>query len=492
MPLPASLYGNRLNTLTNPHCISPTSFVLLARLWRWLRWNEHATVYTRMGKDTHCLPHCDSSGMRRVVTACARGEVSIYGGASKHIPASRLRHFGPGMCSVSSGLHDGSCLNFLHGQAGWRKRSGSRVEYRAASSQSCCPAYPLVGTASGLNHRRSLRFLLAFLAFAVMAGRAWSQQLPPPEPPRPIPVTAAEKPTVRVTTNEVLVPTLVEKRDGSILYGLSPGDFQVLDDGVPQKIHVQQEMDTAPVALVVAVEQGGASVLEFGKLARLGPLLDLFLADPQSRAALVGFDSEPHLLCDFTHSDTALNQQLEHLEPGDGGSAILDTVSYSVDLLETQPRRFRRVLLLISEKRDHGSRHTKIVQLVRKIGQSDVLVLSVSFSPARAEFEHDVKDSGEDRTMNMVSSLVMIVKAFKKNVAREVAEMSGGEYTTFAGDRGFEQRVVNAAKHIRNRYLITFSPSNASPGLHTLRVRTTQDFGARVVARTNYWLQSEP
>jgi hypothetical protein len=70
--------------------------------------------------------------------------------------------------------------------------------------------------------------------------------------------------------------------------------------------------------------------------------------------------------------------------------------------------------------------------------------------------------------------------------------MSGGEYTTFTGDKRFEQRVVDAARHVRNRYLITFSPSSPTPGLHTLRVRTTQDYCARIVARANYWLQPEP
>ena len=133
----------------------------------------------------------------------------------------------------------------------------------------------------------------------------------------------------------------------------------------------------------------------------------------------------------------------------------------------------------------------KPVQLIRKIGQSDVLVLSVSFSPSRAELLHDLKDNGDDRTMNMVSALVMAVKAFKKNVAKEVAQMSGGEYTTFTGDKRFEQRVVDAAKHVRNRYLITFSPSDPSPGLHTISVKTTQDYGARIVARADYWMQQE-
>jgi hypothetical protein len=94
--------------------------------------------------------------------------------------------------------------------------------------------------------------------------------------------------------------------------------------------------------------------------------------------------------------------------------------------------------------------------------------------------------------MSMVSAVVMAVQAFKKNVAKEVAHMSGGEYETFTGDKRFEQRIVDAARHARNRYLITFSPSDPTPGLHTIRVRTAQDYGARIVARANYWMAAEP
>ena len=288
------------------------------------------------------------------------------------------------------------------------------------------------------------------------------------------------------------MPTLVEKRGGGILYGLKPEDFVLEDNGVPQKIRVQEEVDTAPVSLVVAVEEGGVSALEFDKLAHLGPLLDLFLSDGRSQAALVGFDSKPHLIRDYTHNSEEINETLKRLQPGNGGAAILDTVSYAVDLLESQPKEYRRVLLLIGEERDHGSKHTKPAQLIEKIGRSDVLVLSVSFSPARAELLHDVKDSGEDRVMNLFSTVAMLVPAFKKNVAKEVARMSGGEYETFTGDKRFEQRVVDAARDTRNRYLITFSPSDPTPGLHTIRVRTAQDYGARIVARANYWREAEP
>jgi VWFA-related protein len=332
----------------------------------------------------------------------------------------------------------------------------------------------------------------ALMAFLMGATVAPAQQLPPAEPPQPLPSANSDLPTLRVRANEVLVPTLVEKHGGGVVYGLKPEDFVLEDNGIPQKIRVQEEMDTAPVALVVAVEQGGVSVLEFDKLARLAPLLDVFLSDGPSQAALIGFDSEPHLIHNFTHQSEDLNKSLKRLEPGDGGDAILDTVSYAVDLLADQPKEFRRVLLLISEERDHGSKHTKPAQLIEKIGQSDVLVLSVSFSPARAELLHDIKDNGDERTMNTISALFMLVQAFKKNVSKEIAQMSGGEYTTFTGDKAFEQHVLDAARHTRNRYLLSFSPSDPTPGLHTIKVRTAQDYGARIVARANYWRIEEP
>lgn len=317
--------------------------------------------------------------------------------------------------------------------------------------------------------------------------------MPPVEPPKAMPGSTQQTgPTIRVTTNEVLVPTLVEKpHGGGIVYGLKQSDFVVEDNGVPQRIHVQEELDTAPVALVIAMEEGRAGWLEFQKLNKMGPLLDVFLSDPRSQAAVVGFSSKPRLIHDYTHSEDELGQSLQQLEPGDGGAAILDTISYGVDLLEDMPKDYRRVLLLISEQRDHGSKRTKPAQLVTKIGRSDVLVLSITYSPAKAELAHDIKDSGDNRTLSMVSTLVMAVQAFKKNVAKQVALMSGGEYMTFVGDHRFEDRVMEAAKEVRNRYLITFSPSDPTPGLHTIRVHTVEDYGAKIVARANYWFQAE-
>jgi VWFA-related protein len=338
---------------------------------------------------------------------------------------------------------------------------------------------------AGVWGGRALGLALGFVT-AGSAQQPAQQQLPPPEPAKPMPSQQTE-PTLRVTTNVVLVPTLVEKDHGEVIYGLKSGDFVLEDNGVPQQLHVEEDMDTAPVALVVAVEQGRMAGLEFDKIAKLGPLLDLFLGDGKSEAALVGFDSKPQLVRDFTKSTSDLTDDLRHFAPGDGGAAILDTVGYAVDLLQSQPKEYRRVLLLISEERDHGSSHIKPEKLVERIGLTDVLVLSLTFSPSRAEIMHDVKDNGDQRTMNLLSTLLMATAAMKKNVAKQIAVMSGGEYAPFTRDKGFESRVNEVAQHARNRYLLSFYPSDPSPGLHTLRVHTTQDYGAHIVARANYW-----
>ena len=109
----------------------------------------------------------------------------------------------------------------------------------------------------------------------------------------------------------------------------------------------------------------------------------------------MSFDSKPQLVVPFTKDEDRLGHELRRMEPGDGGAAILDTVGYAVKLLEDRPKDYRRVLLLISETRDHGSQDVDAQHVVEEIGSSNTLVLSVAFSPSKALLLHDLKDGGQ-------------------------------------------------------------------------------------------------
>lgn len=321
------------------------------------------------------------------------------------------------------------------------------------------------------------------------AGSQSQQQQQLQQPPSND-VTAAqiEPPTIRVNTSVVLVPTLVEDHSGQVVYGLKPSDFLLLDNGVKQNVHVDEEMDTEPVSMVICLQRSRDAVLEFDKFARLGPLLQLFTGGNQGEVALVMFDSKPVYLEGFQQDTSWIERDLQQLPEGDGGAAILDAVGFSVNLLEQRPPDHRRVLLLISETRDHGSRHITIPQLVERIGTSNTLIFSVSFSPSKAELMDWAKgNSGGGTNINLLGALLMTVNAMRRNAPKSLANMSGGEYEPFAREKKFEDRVVEAAKHAHNRYMLSFYPSDPTPGLHTLDVKLTQDYGARVVARASYW-----
>ncbi|MGB0122992.1 MAG: hypothetical protein WBP63_06125, partial [Silvibacterium sp.] len=96
-------------------------------------------------------------------------------------------------------------------------------------------------------------------------------------------------------------------------------------------------------------------------------------------------------------------------------------------------------------------------------------------------------NSGGGEDINLMGSLKMAMNAMRRNVPKTLAGMSGGEYEPFTRERGFENRIAEAATHAHNRYMLSFYPTDPTPGLHTLEVKLTQDYGARIVARANYW-----
>jgi VWFA-related protein len=321
-----------------------------------------------------------------------------------------------------------------------------------------------------------------------------NQQTPaPPRNPRFTPQDFppdpnAYMPTFHVSTSVVIVPTLVEKSNGEVLYGLKPTDFSVFDNGVEQKVHVDDDLDTQPVSLVVCIERGRDAPLEFDKIGKLGPLLDLFTRDGRGDVALVAFDSKATWVEPFSDNTDSITSDLRQMPGGDGGAAILDAVGYSVNLLEQQPPDHRRVLLLISESRDHGSHRFNIPQLVERIGTSNTLVLSLVFSPGKAEIiDWGKGNANGGNELNILAPLVMTMNAMRRNTPRTLADLSGGEYDPFTREKGFENRVAEVASHARNRYILSFHPTDLTPGLHSIQVRLTQDYGARVVARNSYW-----
>ncbi|MGB8831582.1 MAG: VWA domain-containing protein [Candidatus Sulfotelmatobacter sp.] len=304
----------------------------------------------------------------------------------------------------------------------------------------------------------------------------------------------SQETTLHSQANVVVIPALVKSAKGEVVYGLEANDFIVQDDGVEQAVHLDEAAEGSQVSVVVAIQRGRRANYEFPRIRGLSSMLDPLIEQGMARVAIVEFDSQVQLAQDFTGNSERIAETLKELEPGDEGATIVDAVSYSVKLLERTPRDQKRVLLLISETRDHGSHQSKVEDVVAEIGESNTTVYALAFAPSRS----NVLDTMRGNNMaemhpspDLLAPLVMAAEAMKKNTLRAVASMTGGEYELFATRKNFEARMIDFTNHLHNRYLLSIEPKAPHEGLHQLRVRLRDPGDRTVLARSSYWARGQ-
>jgi VWFA-related protein len=223
----------------------------------------------------------------------------------------------------------------------------------------------------------------------------------------------SQTPSFSTRSSLVVIPALVRSKSGSLVYTLTADDFLLTDDGVPQKLTLEQDTGGEPLALVVVIEIGGAGAREYNKYSSiappLGPMLESIVGNVPHKVAVVTFDSKPALLQGFTSDTGAAADAIQTLMPGctrqhhlmnctsplaihdvglgDNGAAILDALGFSVDLLRDQPRQYRRAILLISETLDRGSR-LKMEEALRAVSDTNTTIYSIGFSTGKSEAAH--------------------------------------------------------------------------------------------------------
>lgn len=225
-------------------------------------------------------------------------------------------------------------------------------------------------------------------------------------------------------------------------------------------------------------------------------MLDPLFAMGTARVAVVEFDSQVNLTREFTTDEDSVDADLASLQPGDEGAPILDAVNYSVGLLDKEPQNRLRVLLLISETRDHGSK-IKIEDAIASIGDSNSVMYALSFSPALS----NILDTGRGNnlpgtsmnemhpTFNIMDLMYRTAQAMRKNVPSTIASMTGGEYELFATRKKFDVRMNDFTNHLHSRYLLSFSPQAPHPGLHHIQVKLKERKDDSVLARSSYWVE---
>ena len=185
---------------------------------------------------------------------------------------------------------------------------------------------------------------------------------------------------------------------------------------------------------------------EFPRMRGLASMLDPVLSQLGAETALVFFDTTLTLARDFTSDADLVKGDLNNLQSGDGGAAILDAVQYSLRLLNKTPEGRQRVVLLISETRDHGSHFAKIDDIVTLVGNSNITAYTLAFSPTLSNILDTERGNNQDEmnpSVDLIALLAPARAAMKSNTPKAIASQTGGEYELFESRERFETRMMD-------------------------------------------------
>jgi VWFA-related protein len=305
--------------------------------------------------------------------------------------------------------------------------------------------------------------------------------------------------TIRTTTTLVVVPTLVQTPGKELVFSLKADDFILTDNGVPQKVTLEEETNR-PLSLVVLMQTGGIARGQFESYANLDTMLAGIVGKAPNRVSIVNFDSRVEAASPFTSDIAEWRDAINHPDEGDHGAAILDSISYGIDLLKQEPQGNRRAILLISQEHDSGSK-AQLKDIVRAVGETNTAIYSITFSAEKTAFKQAFKDPPHlnppivvnpaagpiQGYFSLSGPLSLAIGAMRKNLSAEIANLSGGESSSFDGRSQLDEDLGVLTNHIRNSYILSFYPTSTEPGLHTIKVRLAHHPELLVSARSNYW-----
>jgi len=260
--------------------------------------------------------------------------------------------------------------------------------------------------------------LLCLFAFA---------QEPPP---------SNEVPTFRADANLVVLHASVLDKHGKLLTNIPEAAFQVFENGVEQPLKIFRQEDV-PVSMGIIIDNSGSMR---GKRASVATAaMDLVKAsNPQDEMFIVNFNDDVYLDQPFTSDSKKLEEALDKIN-SQGGTAMRDAISMSIDYLKAKGKKDKKVLLVVTDGNDNTS-NISLEQLLRKARQTDVLIYSIG-----------LLNEEEPREANKA-----------KRALKALAEASGGMVYFPKGPFEVDEITPQVAHEIRNQYILAYLPSEAN------------------------------
>jgi VWFA-related protein len=315
------------------------------------------------------------------------------------------------------------------------------------------------------------------------------------------------------------VPTTVFDPDGhGYVNGLRVSDFQVLDNGKPQKI--SGEITEQPLSVVLAVQANSEVDALLPDIKKSWVLLHGLVTGQQGDVAILAFDHRMQVMQNFTGDVQKIDDAMYRITSGSSTAAMIDAVMKADQMLRDHDRQNarRRVVILMSRNIDKGSQ-LKLEEAIHQMQFDNVIVYCVDISrwrtalmkkpdyprPANGgvppealgtitgipQSDTSVLTQADGNLLNAVPPALRSIRdLFKKTPAEALTYFTGGNLYGFHDKRGLEAAITDIGQNLNSQYLLSYALSDetrAEPGFHTIKVVVNRP-GLQVRTRPGYWL----
>jgi Ca-activated chloride channel homolog len=246
--------------------------------------------------------------------------------------------------------------------------------------------------------------------------------------------------TLHTRVNLVVLHATVLDRNGHHVEGLQKNDFQVYENGAPQKLAVFSHADV-PVTMGILIDDSG-SMRIVRPAVNAAAWSFVKTSNPADQVFVVtfnqtyDFDLPGPFAANLRQLKTALNHHIESR----GGTALYDAVYASLEHLDFGTHDNKKVLLVITDGDDNSSAHT-LSQLMWFEEQSDAQVYMVGLLAGGGYLP------GED---------------YEANIMRKMADATGGKAFLPTSLTQVNQVCEHIARLIRDQYTLGYYPTNVT------------------------------
>lgn len=303
--------------------------------------------------------------------------------------------------------------------------------------------------------------------------------------PPPLTIDKSDEEVIEINTDFVTLPVTVLDRQGRFVPNLRQADFQVYEDGVPQRIEYFASVEK-PFTVVLMIDTSPSTQYKIEEI-RSAAISFVNQLRPNDQVMVVSFDRNYRILARPTTNRVMLHSAIRRAQFGDGTS-LYDAVNRTID---NEIRRMdgRKAVVLFTDGVDTTSKVSGYDSTMRKAEEADALIYPIRYDTS-AQYNQGRRRTGRRRgtTGSILGDIIAGIitgggagvrgsgqspeeYARGKQYLGELASLSGGRIfeadTTYNLDAAFR----SIAEELRRQYSLGYYPESGGEAGTRKRIR---------------------